>query len=456
MKHLLRTQLAVAMLCLLQVAFYTKVNAQVQTARPGVFINPNCNGFYEYLPQGYNSGNEKYPLILFLHGMGELGNGTDQLPNVLRNGLPTLIANGKFPVSFTVGGSTYKFIVISPQFAVWPKQPEIDAVIDYAVRNYRVNTSRIYLTGLSMGGGAALEYVGKNSSGAQKFAALTTACGAYETNVDEGNVVAAANLPFWATHNSGDGTVPVSVTNNNINIIDNLTFRPPNPLAKKTIFNAGGHDAWTQTYDPNFKEGGLNVYEWMLQFTRGADAALPVVLGEYKASLSGENTVTVNWTTLSELHNKYFVLEKSTDGSHFSIIDSIAASNLASGHAYSATDSKAIKGNNFYRLSQVDEDGKTTYFKVLNIIVQTAARNSFRVSPNPAQATVQLDWTNAETGTIQVMLSDMQGRVLRTWKFDKQNAIWQQSLDITTIPAGNYTIQLKGNTVTQVQRLVKQ
>jgi len=457
MKQLLRNWLTAAVVCLLLTGLCANTQAQVQTARPNTFITNNCNGFYEYLPQGYGSGNQQYPLLIFFHGMGEVGDGSpDALKLVLRYGPPHLADLGTFPTSFTSGGNSFKFIVISPQFRSWASRDDINALIDYAIANYRVNIARIYLTGLSMGGGSALEFAGKSVTGVRRIAALSTAAGAYGIPPNEADNVASSNLPFWATHNTGDGTIGVQTTIQNVDTINNYTSRPPNPLAKKTIFNANGHDAWTKTYDPNFRDNGMNVYEWMLQFTRGADAPLPVILGEYKAVLTSESTVTISWTTTSEINNRYFVLERSTDGARFTVVDTITATNQSSGHSYSAIDRTAGKGNNFYRLSQVDNDGKTTYFKVLNVMVPVLVKNYFHISPNPAQSVVQLDWIHPETGTMQVIISDMQGRVMRQWKFEKANPVWQQSLDISTLAPGNYTVQLKGSTVTQVQRLLKQ
>jgi predicted peptidase len=126
---------------------------QVHTPRYNTPINSNVNGFYEYLPQGYDGSNGSYPLIVFLHGKGALGTGdAATLPRVLNDGLAKLINDGKFPVSFAVNGSTHKFIVISPQFIAWQAPSDVEAVINYAVSHYRVNVNRVYITGLSMGG----------------------------------------------------------------------------------------------------------------------------------------------------------------------------------------------------------------------------------------------------------------------------------------------------------------
>src|SRR5688500_5790796 len=82
------------------------------------FIDNNINGFYQYLPRDFQTDvNAKYPLLIFLHGSGESGSTQDQatLNKLLVNGIPKLINEGGFPESITVGGSSYRFIVLSPQ-----------------------------------------------------------------------------------------------------------------------------------------------------------------------------------------------------------------------------------------------------------------------------------------------------------------------------------------------------
>jgi endoglucanase len=249
---------------------------------------PNSKGFYEYLPENYYSESQSYPLLIFIHGVGELGNGGSDLYLVSQVGTPKLISQGRFPTSFSAGGQSYKFIVISPQFVSWPSSPDIQGVIDYAVRRYRVNTSKIYLTGLSMGGGASWEYAGYSSEYANRIAALVPVCGASSPDSRRAGVMAAANLPIWATHNVGDPTVPSYLTADYANLINSLN---PNPRVKTTIFqNAFWHDAWTTTYDPNYRENGMNVYEWMLQYSRG-NSPEPTNPAPAPAPISGSNNI---------------------------------------------------------------------------------------------------------------------------------------------------------------------
>ncbi len=296
--------------------FSSNSQAQVQTPRY-ISITPNTNGFYEYLPQSYNpASSETYPLLIFIHGLGELGNGNSyELPRVLANGPPKLINQGSFPVSFTVNSQTYKFIVISPQFIAWPTALDINTIINYVNQNYRVNINKIYVTGLSMGGGATWEYAGNQSLYARRLAALLPVCGASWPDYGRARTISTSNLPVWATHNSGDPTVPVVYTNDYVTQINQAPA--PNPLAKKTIFNVGGHDAWSTTYNPAYKENGLNVYEWMLQYQRnfgtvneipipdaGPDVnmSLPTNSVQLNAGNSWDldgNIVSYNWTKIS-------------------------------------------------------------------------------------------------------------------------------------------------------------
>jgi hypothetical protein len=71
---------------------FGKLAAQQFTAHPGIIVNSHCNGFYDYLPAGYNpAGAQKYPLLIALHGVGERGDGSTN-PST---GLPLLINPNK-------------------------------------------------------------------------------------------------------------------------------------------------------------------------------------------------------------------------------------------------------------------------------------------------------------------------------------------------------------------------
>jgi len=242
-----------------------------------VSVSQHINGYYEYLPVGYSTdtGNVKYPVIFFFHGSGEMGNGSSDLGRVLVHGPLKLINNGNFPETFLVGGKSYKFIIIAPQINFYGIYPdELDQMIEYVKQNYKVDQKKIYLTGLSMGGAEIWNYVGKSLANAQKIAAMVPVA-AYlpefypDHRIDstKAHHISSSNLPIWSFHNSGD---PVSSLTYVINAHTTIANSDPPSIFPPilTTFNSNSHDSWTKAYDPLNKENGMNVYEWMLQFSR--------------------------------------------------------------------------------------------------------------------------------------------------------------------------------------------
>jgi predicted peptidase len=226
-------------------------------------VSARIGGFYKALPARYDSTTKKYPLLVFLHGVGELGNGRTDLSRLLNNAVPKLLYQQSFPAKFTVNGTDYSFIVINPQFKEWPQPVDVNAMIDYALAHYRVDESRIYIAGLSMGGGIAWDYAVAYPN---RIAAAVPICGAAWFSKDQMSSIANAKLPVWAFHNNDDATVSVNTTITNI---DNVNAFSPAVPAQKTIWPSGGHDAWSKATSPATKEcSGKNMYEWMLQFTR--------------------------------------------------------------------------------------------------------------------------------------------------------------------------------------------
>jgi predicted peptidase len=221
-------------------------------------------GYYVGLPSNYEQTNGRYPLLLFISGAGQFGNGASDLPLLLNDGVAQLIDEGKFPSTFKVNGKEFTFIVFTPQLRWWPSTSSIEACIEYAKKTYRVDSTRIYISGLSMGGMLACDLGAEIPA---KLAAIVPMAGVskdYDV-VAKSRQIALGNLPVWAFHSADDQVFEVNRVRNFITDIN--SFRP-SVSAKLTVWPTGGHDAWTRALDPAYKEGGLNMYEWMLQFHR--------------------------------------------------------------------------------------------------------------------------------------------------------------------------------------------
>ncbi len=402
-------------------------------------ISEVVKAYYEYLPQGYPANGVRYPLIVFCHGAGERGPGTPaSLPLVLRNGIPKLINDGVFPTSFTVDGQTFRFIIVSPQFGGnnFPSVNDVNNMINYAINKYPIDINRIYLTGLSMGGGVSWYFPGYNTYFSSRLAAIVPVCGATEVSQNDANNIAATNLPVWATHNSGDQTVLVSVTNNMVDLINNRTT-PPNPLAKKTIFNANGHDAWTQTYNPSFRENGLNIYEWMLKYKRNF-VVLPVSGLSFSAQqVSNARRIELKWSTQAETNIAGFNIMRSTDGSNFTPIAFVPAmGNNGGGRSYSYIDENPAQGKDFYKLEIKELNGSVNYSDIR--MVNLDALEDISIFPNPVKNNLQIQTTGVlKNAGLQIFNSNGQ-QVLN----NRINGTGNIVIPVAALAPGIYTLSI--------------
>ncbi|RYD85981.1 MAG: hypothetical protein EOP54_30910, partial [Sphingobacteriales bacterium] len=224
--------------------------------------NASSKGFYRYLPADYATSTKSYPLIIWVHGAGQVGQGTAaELPKVLEWGLPKIISEGGFPSSFNVNGVNHSFIVISPQFMGWPSGVNVGAMINYVSNNYRVDAERIYLMGISAGGGGVWDYASISVANSDRVAAMIPFCGTLTPTQALAGRIAASKMPVWAFHNTHDGTVPVSNSRNWVSYI-NSYVPTPTPAAKLTEFpvqsnNAvTAHECWSLATLPSYKPEG--------------------------------------------------------------------------------------------------------------------------------------------------------------------------------------------------------
>jgi dienelactone hydrolase len=443
------------------------VSASAQFRQSITWVNTSLNadntidGFYLSLPATYNNAGDKtkYPLIIYLHGDESVENGRTA---ILENGIPKLIKEGGFPETFQAEGKSHSFIVVAPHYTKKsPIETELNEAIDYILERYRVNTARIYLTGMSRGGGNTWEYAGRRSENAEKLAAIVPVAGASAPNEEKAAVIAEANLPVWATHNDEDPLVTVENTNEYVKFINS---RNPQIRAKKTIFQSKEHEGWTTTYDPNFKEGGKNVYEWMLQYRRGTEEPIPVMLTTYEAAQTGANEITISWSTENNVQKDSFYLERSaSEATDFSRIATVAGT--ANSKTYTFIDKTPLKGKNYYRLSHARAGGGSTLFSVLSVTLDIATPLPpdpvplpvavLVLKPNPilTQATLQIN--NTEKGPVLLTVISTLGRVVKQWTIQKDRDSWEQTVPFYQLLPGSYVLQVQGKTFRQSIQIIK-
>ena len=139
--------------------------------------------------------------------------------------------------------------------------------------------------------------------------------------------------------------------------------------------------------------------------------SLPVTLTEFTGK-EKDGDVELKWTTETEINNKYFDVERSLDGTHFESIGKVTgAGNTTLTQHYGLVDRTAANGVNFYRLKQVDYDGKFTYSQVVAVKV-TRINAVLKVYPNPAISQITAEYKGFANTKVQVQLIDNYGRTI--------------------------------------------
>jgi len=231
--------------------------------------NPLGNiGFYEFQPRGYNpAGSYNYPLIIFLHGSGEKGNGTTELPRVLSSSFPKLL-NAGATMNFTVNGQAQAFLVLIPQLdpvytTTWPNA-YVTAMINYAKANLKIDQNKIFLTGWSLGGGGAWQYPSGSIDSANLLAGIIPV----SPSPDFRNLcnIAQGRVAVWAHHAEDDLSIPADTTRYAIRGINNCSPAIP---ALATYYPSGGHGYVADAaYDTLNTIQYPNMFQWMAGTSR--------------------------------------------------------------------------------------------------------------------------------------------------------------------------------------------
>jgi len=204
---------------------------------------------------------KKYPLVLFLHGAGERGSDNK-----------SQLVNGPLNLASTLNRKLFPCYVIAPQCAKafrWVEvdwklpshiQPDTTSVylsrtmrlLDSLVKKLNIDTNRIYITGLSMGGFGTWDAI---SRWPWKFAAAVPVCGGGDT----AKASLIKNIPIWAFHGSDDKVV---MTSRSRDMISAIKKKGGNP--NYTEYPQTGHDAWKKAY------ADMNMYLWLFSQSKAS------------------------------------------------------------------------------------------------------------------------------------------------------------------------------------------
>lgn len=225
------------------------------------------------------------------------------------------------------------------------------------------------------------------------------------------NVGNSTITSFQLTHKVNYGT-PVTISwVGTINPCDTayVLFSGSNQM----LLTAGANQILVYSSNPNSMLDG-NVYNDTIRI--GSLPPLPVTLTRFFGARQ-ENRVRLNWTTAMEKNNKGFAIERSFDGSNFQYIGFVQSHSMNSNQMlqYAYSDDQVPSSKLFYRLKQIDIDGKYAYSSIIEMKALEELL-SVRIYPNPFINSLTIE--NPIEKEVEVSVYDIQGKIVLTQRVD--------------------------------------
>lgn len=240
---------------------------------------------------------------------------------------------------------------------------------------------------------------------------------------------------------------------------DGATINNDGSIINNIDANVNSEDNATINNDGAFTNNGDMTYNDMTpNFTGNTiinTGSLPITLLSFDPYKDG-NTVVIKWSTASEKENAYMYVQRSRDGIHFiSIHEEKGHGTTSQQQNYDWTDTKPMPGVNYYRLKQVDFDGKTTFHQIESVDFDgKTADSGIYLYPTEVQnqLTIMLD-TPTRDDQSTLLIVDMLGRIMQQHRLSRDAV--QQDVQVGNLPQGQYFITLQSGKTLQTARFVK-
>ena len=178
------------------------------------------------------------------------------------------------------------------------------------------------------------------------------------------------------------------------------------------------------------------------------DVTLPITLTDFSVEKVGKAS-RLKWITQSEVNNDYFIIERSTDGTTFRTLSNKVSSKAINGSSsarltYEYNDVLPVKGINYYRLLQVDKDGRSKYSKTLQVAFDDVS--SVRVYPNPTRGIVNISANITAATTLSVRVVDGSGKNVLNLQYKATEGLSNNTIDLSKMATGMYYVSVADNT----------
>ncbi|MBK8565547.1 MAG: T9SS type A sorting domain-containing protein [Saprospiraceae bacterium] len=182
-------------------------------------------------------------------------------------------------------------------------------------------------------------------------------------------------------------------------------------------------------------------------------ASLPVELAEFQAT-DKHGHVRLDWRTASETNNEGFDIQRSADGKNWNDLAFVPGHGTTDKEqSYNWTDERPLPGLNYYRLQQVDFDGKSEYSKIVSVEMKNGG-SGIHFFPNPATGSVTLALETEYSGEAILTLYDLTGKQMKTATLSLEGGAFRTDLGLGSLPTGIYMAQVQAGGVLWRERLV--
>ncbi|MDI9366568.1 MAG: alpha-amylase family glycosyl hydrolase [Flavobacterium sp.] len=204
---------------------------------------------------------------------------------------------------------------------------------------------------------------------------------------------------------------------------------------------------------PSLEPGEYYVYTNKDAYT----AILPVTWISFTAQKHYNNAVHLQWQVANEVYNHHYEVERSTNGVNFTSVGTVASlnDNTQAATSYSFVDKQPAVGTAYYRIQQVDKDGKHSYSSVQTITVNATEIASWKVYPTLSKAggnaTLHI---KGDVGKIQLVLTDISGKIIYQNKLNATVAGQQINVPLNGCTKGIYMLKIVSDKALATEKIV--
>jgi len=326
------------------------------------------------------------------------------------------------------------------------KAGTIEVFLDLdGVAGYQTGNKDVVLVDIINAGGDTLIWDGKDAQGifvisnvtvgvSSKFATGVTHFPIYDDEYNPNGIIVNRISPnasraavYWDDSNIPSGTINLTGASGNTN---GHNF----PVVADGYGNLHTINTWWNGYENND----------LKSFTFAMDGTyLPICMKNVTIK-NEESSVFINWQTVSETNNNFFEIERSTDATHWNSIAKIdGAGNSTKTIQYNFNDLNPINGISYYRIKQIDFDGKSTYSQVLSINTIEIFKTEFSSYPNPAINSITIDLGDQNSNILEILSID--GKNITTHVIITKLNSTSYSIDISSLDKGAYILSVNGD-----------